>query len=63
MVPSAIRRLRQSAPGEFVPGPSSPTSILSLTSLRSRESTLMSAPKTAITPTRSENYAEWYQQV
>ena len=23
----------------------------------------MSKPKTAITPTRHENYAEWYQQV
>ena len=23
----------------------------------------MSKPKTAITPTREENYAEWYQQV
>ena len=23
----------------------------------------MSKPKTAITPTRDENYAEWYQQV
>ena len=50
------------------PPPSSSAASPSSRSLRNVLSALslhglMSKPKTAITPTRAENYAEWYQQV